>query len=380
MNRRRLVMGLLGICLSFICLEMVTAHQIVEEVDPDGTAAIQTVVKQKEKAVNEKNLSSFMDVLHPDSRSYKQEQKRWFMDAIQYIDPHSYRLEVESIHAEKEGRWQVWVKQSYRKKGKSYHVKFPLCFEKTASGWKDRDLPFYQMSKGKVVVYYTSPNLEDQAHMALDICERASYALTNRFQWKPQQLIEVKLYHHPEVFRQSVKLSLPTWAGGWHEAGESIKLIGGQSTAKGLASGLVHELTHQMVSELTRDNASYWLQEGAAMYYEAHLLPGLYDEVGESRVKLFTVKQLESLDLEALDGKEAHRYYQTCYQLYSYLMEIYGEQKLKQVYQDLHGELTIDVDHKEKLQELNRRTRESFQKVLGKSMDQINDEWNKDRR
>lgn len=375
MTRRRLAIYFLVICFSFICLRVGIAHPAGTEVDPDVSIAIQTVVKQKEKAVNEKNLSSFMEVLHPDPRAYRQEQKRWFMDAIQYIDPRSYQLEVESIQAKEEGRLQVWVRQSYQKQGKSYVVKFPLCFEKTEAGWKDRDLSFYQKTKGQIMVYYTSLDLEDQAHMALDLCERATYVLGNRFQWKPQQSIEVKLYHHPEVFRQSVKPSLPFWAGGWHEAGESIKLIGGQSTAKGLASGLVHELTHQMVSELTRDNASYWLQEGAAMYYEAHLLPGLHDEVDSHLVKPYTVKHLESLDLEALDSKEAHKYYQTCYQLYSFLIESFGEQKIKQVFKDLQQQASIDVDHKEKLPVLNQRTRESLQKVLGKSMDQIDDEW-----
>jgi hypothetical protein len=337
---------------------------------------VRELIKQKEQAVNQKKWQSYLSVLHPAKKMYIQEQKRWFQDAAQYIDAGSFRLKVLSVVRLQKDQMCAWVHQSYTKNGRMYAVKFPLLFLRTNRGWKDADLAFKQLSSDYITVYYSDSSLQDQAHIALDTLNKAVYVFKQRFDWSPVR-IEVKLYHDPELFRQSVKPSLPSWAGGWHEAGESIKFIGGLPGPGVFASGLVHELTHQMVSELTNDNAAYWLQEGAAMYYEVHLLPGLHDghSLEWETKKKMSVSELEQTNLEQLSPREAARYYQTCYRLFSYLMETYGEKQMQKVFSVLRNSPAVDLDSSQKLQLLNRRTGEAVRLVLGISMEELDRNW-----
>ncbi|MBA4495596.1 peptidase MA family metallohydrolase [Paenactinomyces guangxiensis] len=334
---------------------------------------VRQLMKQKEQAINQKNLSRFTAVLSPERKMYVLEQKRWFEDAVQHIDPGSFRLKVLSVFPDREDRLRAWIHQSYTRKGRVYAVKYPLLIVKTKQGWKDADLAFKQISNDSIVIHYSDPSLKDQAYIALDTIKKAVYVLKQRFHWSPKR-IEVKLYEDPEVFRQSVKPSLPDWVGGWHESGQSIKFIGGPGDHKLFAAGLVHELTHQMVSELTNDNAAYWLQEGAAMYYEAHLLPGLHEDQWldyTQQRRPITLVQLEQLNLERLTDREAYQYYLTCYQLFRFLVEEFGEERIQQLFMALQNLPNVDADSSEKIQLLNRRTREALKQTFHLTVEDI---------
>lgn len=343
---------------------------------------VRKLVKEKEAAVNSGDRERFLRVVNPNRQAYWREQKRWFEDAVRYIDPGSFRMEVQSIAPERPFRVRALIKQSYRKDGKTHSVRYPLRYEKTDQGWKDSDLSFEQMTSGDVVVFYTDPRLKKQAAVALDIVSRAVDAFHEKFAWVPAETIEVKLYHHPELFRQSVKLSLPEWAAGWNEAGQSIKFVGAiqmDDWEGSFASGLVHEVTHKMVSERTGDNAAYWLQEGAAEYYQTRLLPGLHSVSDERKIdRPWRFAVLESLELEKLPIKEASQYYAQSAALFRFLIERYGEKKIQEMFAVLRQFPTIDRDSTDKIPELNRRTRAAIKKVLGKSMEQLEREWIKD--
>lgn len=376
MNRQRVQFCFL---LLLLCLtswgKFAFAHPVVSSASSEDM--VRKVIKEKERAVNQKQMERFLSVIHPEHKMYIQEQKRWFQDAVKYIDAGSFQLKVLSIIPEQENRMRVWVYQSYSKDGTNFTVKYPLLIQRTEQGWKDADIAFNQISDGAVIVRYTSPSLQDQAHIALDTLKKAVYVLRHRFQWSPQP-IEVKLYDDPELFRQSVKPSLPKWAGGWHESGQSIKFIGGTPDVRAFASGIVHELTHQMVSELSNDNAAYWLQEGAAMYYERHLLPGLYEEHFihlRQNPSPLTLMQLEQMNLERLPDRKAYQYYQTCYQLFDYLVEEYGERKIQELFSKLQSEPAIDLDSNQKIKELNQRTRKAIIETFGMTLEDLNRKW-----
>ena len=346
---------------------------------PKPADAVRKLVKEKEAAVNSGNQKRFLRVIHPERRTYLREQKRWFEDAVRYIDPGSFRMEVESVSPERPFRLRARIKQSYRKDGKTHSVRYFLRFEKTEQGWKDSDLAFERMAAGDVIVFYTDPRLKRQAAVALDIVGRAVDAFHEKYSWVPAEAVEVKLYHHPELFRQSVKLSLPEWAAGWNEAGQAIKFVGAlqmEDWEESFASGLVHEVTHKMVSERTGDNAAYWLQEGAAEYYQSRLLPGLFSASDEQRIdRPWRFAVLESLQLEKLPVKEASQCYAQSAALFRFLIERYGEEKMGEVFAVLRKYPTIDRDSADKIPELNRRTRAAFKKVLGKTMEQLEREW-----
>lgn len=344
---------------------------------------LRQLIREKEAAVNSGDRERFLRVVNPHRRTYRREQKRWFEDAVRHIDPGSFRMEVGKIMPERPFRVRVLIKQSYRKDGKEHSVTYPLRFEKTDQGWKDSDISFDQMASGDVVVYYTDPRLKKQAAVALEIVSRAVDAFHEKYAWVPAEPVEVKLYHHPELFRQSVKLSLPEWAAGWNEAGQSIKFVGAIRMGdweETFASGLVHEVTHKMVSGLSGDNASYWLQEGAAGYYETRLLPGLYGVSEEERIdRPWRFAVLESLELEKLPAREASQYYAQSAAMFRFLIERHGEKKFREMLLFLRQFPTIDRDSTDKIPELNRRTRAAIRKVLGKSVEQLEREWLKAR-
>jgi hypothetical protein len=347
---------------------------------PPVAQQIVQLVHEKAQAVNRRDWISFQRVLHPDCPVYMQEQKRWFQDAIRYVDRGSYRLDVLSVIPYRPYQVLAWVEQSYRRKGTRYAVKFPLLFQRTDQGWRDSDYPFRHMTGTGVIVRYTDQRLHDQATVALGTVQRSLVQFRSKYGWTPRRDVEVKLYHHPEVFRQSVKLSLPMWAAGWHEAGQAIKFVGLSNVddwEPSFAMGIVHEMTHHMISELTGDNAAYWLQEGAAGYYQSHLLPGLKEDEDPtvSVTPLWTVRDLEQRNLERLSDVEATQFYAQSRDFFQFLVERYGEKKLQRLFAVLAMFPVIDQDSSDKLAICNARTRKAVQKALGKSLDRIGVEW-----
>ena len=339
---------------------------------------IEALIHEKEAAVNAKEKSRFLSVINPSYPFYVQEQKRWYDDAVRWIDPGSYRLRLISVIPEREHQLRAWIEQSYRRKGKVHTTHFPLLFQETESGWKDSDYPFHTVARENVVVRYTESGWGEQASIALEAAHKAVHQLKKKMDWKPKHPVEVKIYHKPEWFRQSVKLSLPKWAGGWHEAGESIKLIGarGYTDQQLTTSGFVHEVTHMMVSDLTGDNAAYWLQEGAAEYYQSHLLPGLRTQQAKKNDQpQWKMSRLEQINLERLGDKEAKDYYFQCYRFFRYMIETYGEEKMRHLFSVLALSPEVDQDTGEKLTQVNRRTREAIKKVFGKTLEQLEQDW-----
>jgi hypothetical protein len=325
----------------------------------DVETSIKTLFETKQTAVNVGDMPSFLATIYPD-RHYQQEQKHWFLDAVSYIDPKSFRMQVMKIRQLSRDKFQVEVKQSYQRKHHIYSVTYPVVVKRTVSGLKDADSLLCQLKKGSISIKYSDLRLKKQAERALVILKRASEILENKYHWKAT-LIEVKLYHDSESFRQSVKLSLPRWAGGWNEAKQAIKLVVGEADVESLRHGLAHEYTHQVVSALTNDNAAYWLQEGAAMYYEA-LISGERPLIGGD-FKSYTIKELEQLNLEQLSDEDAYNYYLSCYIQFRKLVGTFGEAGIRQVFDKLYQFGFNDLDSSMKQKETNQRTNKSLQDV-----------------
>ncbi|SFS90906.1 peptidase MA family metallohydrolase [Marininema halotolerans] len=340
---------------------------------------VKQLITRKAFAVNHHDRKAFLASLHPEMNTFRQEQKRWFDDAIHWVDSGSYHLKLLSIIPDKKDHQvRALLEQQYSHHGKVYTVKFPVTYQETEKGWKEADIPFEHLRRGSILVRYSDPTLQEQAHIALEAADRGVGVLGRRFGWHPQERVEVKLYSRPEIFRQSVKLSLPQWAGGWHEAGQAVKLIGSTEVtdSKLFSSSIVHEVTHQMVSELSGDNAAYWLQEGAAEYFQSHLLPGIRSEEEAVDFKPhWSMTQLEALNLERLPSKEATAYYAQCYQFYRFLIEEEGYAKMKQLFSVLKLHSTIDQDSAEKLPLINQRTRSAVEKVYHAKLPTLEQRW-----
>lgn len=312
----------------------------------------------QQQAINTNNLSTYLSTLY-DNEHYKQEQKRWFQDAVSFIEPKSFHIKVKKYHLISKGRYHVEIEQSYRRNNRLYTFVRPIQVKKTKQGWKDADSLSFERKKGLITIKYSDPSLLNQADRALAILSHISKAMAEKFLWKPNN-IEVKLYADPEVFRQSVKLSLPEWAGGWNEAKQSIKLLIGKSDTVSLTHGLAHEYTHQLVSDMTNDNAAYWLQEGAAMFYEAWI--SKEEPFVDKDFRPYTIEQLERLNLEKLSDEEASRYYLSCFMRFKELVQQHGEKRLAKTFLKLRQYPYMDEDSAIKQQETNNRTKYIFQK------------------
>lgn len=364
------------LCL-FICFLFLQAATLWPPQQDAEESIARKLLQQKVSAVHAKNLQRFLSVLDHQNRFYVQEQKRWFADAIKVIESNSYQLTLLRIKIKQKDRFHIEVKQSYRQNGKQYELQMPLVIRKTKNGWKESGYPFFRRQNGPIQILYTTKALEESANIALDIIQRALYVMEQRYQWKPKR-VEVKLYHDAELFRQSVKPSLPAWSGGWNEAGQAIKLVVDQQHPKLYAAGLVHELAHQMVSDLTNDNAAYWLQEGAAMYYEKHLLPRLSDDFSPIEEQLpakYSYSDLKRLDLERLPDQAATQYYLSCYQFFRFLLKKHGEEKIKNVFKDLKKYPYLDLDSNRKKALLNIRTEKAIKQEL--KIRQLDQDWKK---
>jgi hypothetical protein len=340
------------------------AQESCRELEPDVCRAVGQLMKQKEQAVHRRKLDLFLQTIDPENTFYRQEQKRWFQDAIQGMDPDSFHLKVLSVMPDRDKTVRSVVEQVYSAKGEPVSVRWPVRLRLTPQGWKESDLAFEQWGDQKITVYYTNPALKMNAQIAYHTLKKAAAKLQKRLAWQPQKM-EVKLYHDPEWFRQSVKPSLPRWAGGWHEANQSIKFLAGHTAPDQLASGMIHELAHQAVSDLTNDNAAYWLQEGAAMYYEAHLMPELHvNHQVELLERTWSLADLENTPLEKLPAEKAHQYYLNSYVRYRQLVGQYGEEGIQKLFARLKKFPYIDEESEPKRKQLNQRTRKALSEVF----------------
>jgi hypothetical protein len=352
---------------------------------------IDQMFQMKEDAVNKRNEEQFLSLLHNKNSKYMKEAKNWYRDAIKYADSGSYQLRIIKVRPLDKGICRVTLKQSYRKNGKSFHLVFDTLVIRDKQNWLDSDVFFHEINQNNVIVKFSDPGLETMAQGGAIILNKFVANFNEKFGWTPHQKLELKLYNKSELFRQSVKLSLPEWAVGWNEYGESIKFVGDDGYDKKLFfSGLKHEVTHQMLGEMTNDNAAYWMHEGLATYYEVQFIKNetgkkevRQEEVIHKEEKLelprprWTIQEMMKVNLEELDTEEAKDYYYQAYLIMNYFIKNYGEDVLKNWMTELNKFPYVAVTTSEKLAGSNARTVQAFEKATGVSFHYFADLWNK---
>lgn len=345
--------------------------EIIGSVSKEDLEKIRLTIAIRTTAVNQLDESKFLSTIDPKQQTYLQEEKRWFEDAKQVIQPGTFRLQIVEISKLDSQQLRVDLEQSYqlKKEKRREIVRFPTIWVRTKEGWKLTGLQWYQINSGVTTVFYSHPSLKKASQVAIDTIDQALLVLKRRYDWQPTR-VEVKLYHQSEVFRQSVKPSLPRWAVGWHEANQAIKfVVSPKDPIDWLKKGLVHELSHQMVSELTHDNAAYWLQEGAAMYYENHLFENREEknpDVHSSLFPIMSLKELENTQLERLPADEASNFYLSSYYWFKQMIEQKdGEFHMRLVWSYLRKYPYVDQDSEKKLALTNQRTREVMKHIPG---------------
>jgi len=373
-----LCMGIFG------CAGGMFGISITEKIPESWQTEIRELVRQQESAVISGSLERYMQTIEDRDAVYWQEQRHWFTDAAAFVKERKYRRSV-SAFLERRANDEVvaLIEQRAEEGGKARRVRVPICFRRTPAGWKDADLPFLETRSPHTIVKVTHQRLLPFARELQGMADQVQKRLASLYGWKPRQPVAVKLYGKKDWFLQSVKWSLPDWAGGWNEYGESIKLLVEANADISdryktyYHSAIIHEMVHKMLGELTNDNAAYWLQEGLAEQTSARM-----DRIPENdalpvipRSELWSWPKLASVQLEQLTAEEAPQYYHQSRLIVEFLLERYGYQPLREAFRLLRQQPYIPASTAEKLQEVNRRTVRALEQALGKPFQQLAEEW-----
>ncbi|SDZ31382.1 hypothetical protein [Thermoactinomyces sp. DSM 45892] len=329
----------------------------------DDVVGIRQLIHKREQVLREGTWIDWTDWISPSSQSYFQEQKRWFDDAICYLDRGSYRLQLDKVETTTLGT-VAYLKQSYMHHGKQVKNQYSLIvkYDPQKRHWVEVEQPFYQKKTTWGTLKVERSDLLRKEHVYQDAIDKGRAYFQQKLDWTPKP-IEIKIFQRADHLAQSVKPSLPNWVGGWNEANQAIKLVSEANTSSEWEkSGIVHELTHQVISDLTHDNAAYWLQEGAAMYYEELLFPA--SSIKMRSEKIWSRAQLEKMNLENLSNQDAVRFYVSCREQYRQLLKDIGEGGMRYFFEEIRKYSRMDVDSSEKIQVCNQRTNRSLQKVF----------------
>ncbi|TCP60793.1 peptidase MA family metallohydrolase [Baia soyae] len=352
-----------GICVGTEETSATTYIRADSHYSPDDVAGIRRLIHRREQVLQAGTWMDWADWIAPSSQSYFQEQKRWFDDAFRYLDRDSYRLQLDKVETTSLGT-VAHIKQSYTHHGKQTNNQYLLIveYDPQKRHWVEVEQPFHQKKTTWGMLKVDRLELLSKEHIYQEAIEKGKSYFQQKLGWIPKP-IEIKVFQRADRLAQSVKLSLPSWVGGWNEANQAIKLVSEHSTSSEWEkSGIVHELTHQVISDLTHDNAAYWFQEGAAMYYEELLFPT--PQIHIKSEAIWSREQLEMMNLENLSHQDAVRFYESCREQYRRLLKDIGESGMRSFFAEIRKYNRMDVDSSEKIQVCNQRTNRSLQKVF----------------
>ena len=198
--------------------------------------------------------------------------------------------------------------------------------------------------------------------------------------------ISIKIYGDKKVFLYNIKLSMPDWAGGWYERGESIKTYLYDTTQDYYEYLARHEATHMMLSAVTCDNASYWMQEGFATTMPVYVTTGaleinridtLREAYGSGRLPTF--QEHVETNIESLSEIfDVRLYYGYSSAMVIYLLEQTTDDTLKKLFNELNTYPYISLTLSEKARDTQVITEKCFKKATGKTFAQFYagfDEW-----
>lgn len=331
---------------------------------PEDVAAL---MAQRSKAVKEADAEAYLATVLPGDEALRKEEEN-LIRSSSGLGISDYSAEAGAPSREGDDGYTARVTQSYTLGGEPRRCEYDALFVYEGGKLYYGGPDFLLLENGRVRVYYAGGG-EDLAQAALEAETAVLDAMESRLGFVPRGFIGVKLYADHEVFLQSVKLDLPAWVGGWQEYGEAIKtLAGAYSVDTGdFRRMLNHETTHRMVSELSNDNASYWIQEGLAGVFEQTLSgPGApYLSKDEAGQRFTPYAEQKGLNLERLGGDAVWKYYATSKAFAAFLLDTRGWEKVREALEYMKKFPLIPVTGAEKIEETNARTDEAIKAVFG---------------
>lgn len=336
-------------------------------------AEADALLQARSAGVNAADQQEYLSTVLPSDRVLLKEETN-LIRAASGLGIKDFGITEGSVHEDQDGDCTATVTQSYTLGGEAHRCSYTALFVRE-NGKLYYDGPDFSLKQNSAVkVYYQGSADEGLAKQLLNEETNTLAAMKEQLGFTPSEPVSIKLFDDQQVFLQSVKLDLPQWVGGWHEYGEAIKSFTGAYGSDGAdyKSVMNHETTHLMVSELSNDNAAYWMQEGLAGIYQNELDdPGApllnAQELAESYTSYSGQKRI---DLEKLEGDAVNNYYATSKAFMAFLLDQYGWGKVRETLEYMKKFELIPVTADEKISKTNDRTDEAIAAVLGLKTDE----------
>lgn len=361
-------------------LESIDEPETVEKQDikTDESELVKSQLVPMIEAIDNNDEEGFLEFQNSANSLFYKEQKRWMEEAI-FKKQQGYTFSVNigevNLMSSDKGDMELIVNMKYKDKGTQNKVIYSIV--KLNNKWVIDDVPFKIVSEENIAVLYVS-DLDEEALTVLREASDIVHLYNNQFGWDPKD-ITIKLYDS----REQVSATIP-WIGltGWNETGESLKLMIDPSASYSTLTILAHELSHKMLSDLSNDNVSLYIQEGFATLLQ-HVVEK--DAAGKPLINLNNLPYREqnllsnrdlvfySIDeLNKLDYNKTFEIYGLGFLLTDYLIKTQGFDKFMTMVKELMNEPYIDSRTEHKLQILSERTTRAIEKVYG-SIDQVSD-------
>jgi hypothetical protein len=334
---------------------------------------IQAVLSLRADAVNRTDGEEYLSTVLPSDAALLKEESNLIRSAA--------GLGISDYTAVAGEFRRVWggfvapVTQSYTLSGQTHDCSYDALFL-SEGGKLYYDGPAFLLKENSRVKVFYPQGFDEAAQVALGAETAVLDEMRDQLGFEPNGPVNIKIYADQQVFLQSVKLDLPSWVGGWQEYGEAIKFFAGAYPADGdyLQTVLAHETTHRRVSELSNDNAAYWLQEGLAEVNRYTLgAPGQPLLTKQEAAMEFTpFGRQKGIDLEKIgagEGGDVTGYYATSRAFAAFLLDRSGWGGMRQALEYMKKYPYIPVTGEEKMAETNARTDEAMKSIFGFNSD-----------
>ena len=367
MKARRIAALPLALLLA-LCLAACTG--VAKPVPSGESDALDALLSQREQAVLGRDSRAYLATVDPQDKTLLTEERN-LIDAAQALSITTYTLEPEAPIRGGEASEALVAQLTCRSTagGITRTARYPARFVHRGGKLYYAGPDFQTLAEGSVEVDYLGDTGE-LAQALLTMGGETLAMMRGKLNVAPKGTVRIRLYDDREVFLQSVKLDLPEWVGGWNEYGEAIKTFAGSygSDQSDYRVMLCHETTHRLVSELSNDNAAYWLQEGLAGFME-EALPAEGSALTAQLPELTPIPliDLKRIQLEKLqpDDPQVSAYYASAKLYAGFLIAKYGWPDVLGMLKRLAQSELIETSAAEKQLETNTRTSDALAAAFG---------------
>lgn len=210
----------------------------------------------------------------------------------------------------------------------------------------DNRFEWSMVAEGLVEVYYYGPT-RTRAELIMSAGAETIQGMGGLLGVQPAQPVRIITYNNPEHMAsalpfqgEAIQRELLTQGQAWYEYG-ILLVLGGDARADGVAS---HEMTHMLVAEATRYayvDIPVWLNEGLAEY--GNINPGVsYDRLLAEAISTNRLLPLRHMLRMPGTSRDIILFYGQARAMVKYMVDTYGEGKVKELFAAFNKGLRID--------------------------------------